>query len=120
MALPINIEDLLSKRKVESNRIELKKGWNPTDIYHSICAFFYRAFVVKQGPDALWGKRMDFSVVVGFVVEDGERPIDLLGENKARHNVGEGELRQGDLRVLSRIYRLRKSVCPANDEDQCL
>ena len=39
MALPINIEDLLNKRKVEGNRIEFKKGWNPTDIYHSICAF---------------------------------------------------------------------------------
>ena len=39
MALPINIEDLLNKRKVESNRIEFKKGWNPISIYHSICAF---------------------------------------------------------------------------------
>ena len=39
MALPINIEDLLHKRKVESNRIEFKKGWNPISIYHSICAF---------------------------------------------------------------------------------
>ena len=39
MALPINIEDLLNKRKIEGNRIEFKKGWNPTDIYHSICAF---------------------------------------------------------------------------------
>ena len=39
MALPINIEDLLNKRKVEDCRIEFKKGWNPTDIYHSICAF---------------------------------------------------------------------------------
>ena len=39
MALPINIEDLLNKRKVEGNRIEFKKGWNPVDIYHSICAF---------------------------------------------------------------------------------
>ena len=39
MALPINIEDLLNKRKVEGNRIEFKKGWNPLDIYHSICAF---------------------------------------------------------------------------------
>lgn len=39
MALPINIEDLLNKHKVESNRIEFKKGWNPTKIYHSICAF---------------------------------------------------------------------------------
>lgn len=39
MALPINTEDLLNKRKVEGNRIEFKKGWNPVDIYHSICAF---------------------------------------------------------------------------------
>lgn len=39
MALPINIVDLLNKRKVEGNRIEFKKGWNPTDIYHTICAF---------------------------------------------------------------------------------
>ena len=30
MALPVNIEDLLNKRKVEGNRIEFKKGWNPT------------------------------------------------------------------------------------------
>ena len=39
MALPINIEDLLRKQKIESNRIEFKKGWNPDSIYHSICAF---------------------------------------------------------------------------------
>ncbi|MDE7376574.1 MAG: putative DNA binding domain-containing protein [Muribaculaceae bacterium] len=39
MALPINIEDLLNKRKVESNRIEFKRGWNPDKIYHTICAF---------------------------------------------------------------------------------
>ena len=39
MALPINIEDLLKKQKIESNRIEFKSGWNPDSIYHSICAF---------------------------------------------------------------------------------
>ena len=39
MALPINIEDLLNKRKVESNRIEFKAGWNPDKIYHTVCAF---------------------------------------------------------------------------------
>lgn len=39
MALPVNIEALLNKRKIESNRIEFKKGWNPAEIYHSICAF---------------------------------------------------------------------------------
>ncbi len=39
MELEISIEDLLSKRKIESDRIEFKAGWNPDDIYHSICAF---------------------------------------------------------------------------------
>ena len=39
MALPINIKDLLNKQKIESNRIEFKKGWNPASIYHSVCAF---------------------------------------------------------------------------------
>ncbi len=39
MALPINVEDLLRQRKVESNRIEFKRGWNPDRIYRSICAF---------------------------------------------------------------------------------
>lgn len=39
MALAINIEDLLNKQKIESNRIEFKKGWNPANIYHSVCAF---------------------------------------------------------------------------------
>ena len=39
MALAINIDDLLNKQRIESNRIEFKKGWNPASIYHSVCAF---------------------------------------------------------------------------------
>lgn len=39
MALHINIDDLLSARTVESDRIEYKEGWNPDAIYRSICAF---------------------------------------------------------------------------------
>ncbi len=39
MALAINIDYLLNKQKIESNRIEFKKGCNPASIYHSICAF---------------------------------------------------------------------------------
>ena len=39
MALAINIEDLLNKQKIESNRTEFKKGWNPVSIYHSVYAF---------------------------------------------------------------------------------
>ena len=39
MPLHLNIEELLSARTVESDRIEYKEGWNPDAIYRSICAF---------------------------------------------------------------------------------
>lgn len=39
MELEMGVEDLLNKRKLESDRIEFKTGWNPDDIYHSVCAF---------------------------------------------------------------------------------
>jgi ATP-dependent DNA helicase RecG len=39
MAIPININDLIDCRVVESNRVEFKSDWNPTPIIHSICAF---------------------------------------------------------------------------------
>jgi len=37
--LHLNIEDILSARTVESDRIEFKEGWNPDAVYRSICAF---------------------------------------------------------------------------------
>lgn len=39
MALPVNIDELLHGNTIEWDRIELKKGWNPEKILHSICAF---------------------------------------------------------------------------------
>jgi len=39
MALPINIEDLVHGETVEWERLEFKKGWNPEDVIHSMCAF---------------------------------------------------------------------------------
>jgi ATP-dependent DNA helicase RecG len=39
VALPINIDELLHGNTVEWDRIELKKGWNPKDIIHSLCAY---------------------------------------------------------------------------------
>lgn len=38
-SLPVNIEDILNTRKIESDRIEFKEGWNPDTIYRSVCAF---------------------------------------------------------------------------------
>ena len=53
MALAININDLLNKQKIESNRIEFKKGWNPASIYHSVCAFA-NDFDDLGGVNVLW------------------------------------------------------------------
>ena len=39
MPLPININQLISGKTVEWDRLEFKKGWNPEPIIHSICAF---------------------------------------------------------------------------------
>ena len=37
--IPLKLETLLEGRVVEQDRIEYKKGWNPSDIMHTICAF---------------------------------------------------------------------------------
>lgn len=37
--LPINIDNLLQQRTVESERVEYKQGWNPEAVLHSVCAF---------------------------------------------------------------------------------
>jgi len=39
MAIPINIKQLIEGSLIESERIELKKGFNPKAILHSMCAF---------------------------------------------------------------------------------
>lgn len=72
MALPINIEDLLSKQKVESNRIEFKAGWNPSSVYHSICAFV-------NDVDNLGGGY----ILIGVEEENGiaVRPVKGLEDN---------------------------------------
>ena len=73
MALPINIEDLLNKRKVESNRIEFKAGWNPDKIYHTICAFATDLENIGGG-----------YILVGVEEENGiaKRPVKGLPENE--------------------------------------
>lgn len=73
MALPINIEDLLNKRRVESNRIEFKAGWNPDKIYHTICAFATDLENMGGG-----------YILVGVEEENGiaKRPVKGLEENE--------------------------------------
>lgn len=37
--LPVNIQELISKRIIEDERIEFKASWNPEAVLHTICAF---------------------------------------------------------------------------------
>ena len=52
MAIPANIKTILNDSIVESVRVELKEGWNPETIMHSICAFandidnFYGGYII--------------------------------------------------------------------------
>ena len=39
MSLPINIKDLIHGHSVEWERLEFKRGWNPEEVIHTICAF---------------------------------------------------------------------------------
>lgn len=39
MALPININDLVNGQSIEWERLEFKKGWNPEEVVHTVCAF---------------------------------------------------------------------------------
>lgn len=63
MALPVNINELISGKTVEWERIEFKKGWNPLEVLHSICAF---ANDINN-----WGGGY---IIVGIAEKDG-RPI---------------------------------------------
>jgi len=39
MKLPVNINDLLTARTVEWERLEFKAAWNPQAVLHTMCAF---------------------------------------------------------------------------------
>ncbi len=72
MALPININDLINSRTVESVRIEFKKGWNPEEVVHTMCAFANDINEYGSG-----------YIVIGVEEKDGAPilpPIGLLQE----------------------------------------
>lgn len=73
MAIPVNMEDLINRRVVESTRVEFKADWNPTPIIHSICAF-------ANDIDNMGGGY----IVVGVEEENGSPVFPLKGIEKER------------------------------------
>ncbi len=73
MELEISIEDLLKREKIESDRIEFKSGWNPDDIYRSVCAFA-NDYNNKGGG----------YIIIGVAEKNGvaQRPVQGIPENE--------------------------------------
>jgi ATP-dependent DNA helicase RecG len=69
--LHLNIEDLLSARTVESERIEYKEGWNPDAIYRSICAF-------ANDFDNIGGGYILIGVAEDEITKTAKRPVKGL------------------------------------------
>ena len=81
MALPINIEDLVNGQTVEWERIEFKRGWNPEDIIHTLCAF---ANDLNN-----WGGGY---VIVGIEEDNGKAILPPYGINQGDLDKIQGEI----------------------------
>lgn len=73
MAIPVNIDELINQRVVESTRIEFKGDWNPTPIIHSICAFANDIDNVGGG-----------YIVIGVDEKDGTPILPVRGIEQGR------------------------------------
>jgi ATP-dependent DNA helicase RecG len=72
MPIPININDILNQRVIESARIEFKANWNPEPILHTICAF-------ANDMDN-WGGGY---IVIGIEDKDGAPKLPVVGITKS-------------------------------------
>src|SRR5688572_22356830 len=66
--LPISLADLLAGHKVELDRIEFKAGWNPPQIFRTICGFANDFHNIGGG-----------YVVVGIACKDGQPQLPPSG-----------------------------------------
>jgi ATP-dependent DNA helicase RecG len=73
MAIPINIDDLINRRVVESTRVEFKSDFNPNTIIHSICAF-------ANDIDNLGGGY----IVIGVEEKDGSPVFPVKGVEQSK------------------------------------
>ena len=73
MAIPVNIEDLINRRVVESTRIEFESDFNPNPIIHSICAF-------ENDIDNLRGGY----IIIGVGEQDGSPVFPVKGIEQSR------------------------------------
>lgn len=79
--LPINIDDVLNQRTVESERIDYKEGFNPETILHTICAFANDFHNLGSG-----------YIIIGIAEQDGLPILPPKGLDKAQIDAIQKEL----------------------------
>ncbi|GAA4800344.1 hypothetical protein GCM10023231_31390 [Olivibacter ginsenosidimutans] len=94
MALPVNIEDLLHGQVVEWERLEFKRGWNPEEVIHTICAF---ANDLNN-----WGGGY---IIIGIAEQNGQAVFPAEGIDPQRIDGIQGE-------VLSLANQLQPNYFP--------
>jgi ATP-dependent DNA helicase RecG len=94
MALPINIEDLVNGQTVEWERIEFKRGWNPEEVIHTLCAF---ANDLNN-----WGGGY---VIVGIEEDNGKIILPPYGLNQNDLDKIQGE-------ILNLAYQISPNYFP--------
>lgn len=109
MALHINLEDLLSARTVESDRIEYKEGWNPDAIYRSICAF-------ANDFDNIGGGYLLIGVAENQKTKTAVRPVKGLSTNE----IGDIQKDMIGLNNLIRPYYAPKLFVEEVDNQQII
>ena len=68
MAIPVNIDELINNKVVESTRIEYKESFNPEPIIRTICAF-------ANDIDNIGGGY----IIIGVEEENGHHPRGVRG-----------------------------------------
>ena len=78
MAIPVNIDDLVNLRTVESTRVEFKADFNPSPIIHTICAFANDINNIGGGYIVIGVEERDGSPVFPLKGIEQERIDDIL------------------------------------------
>ena len=78
MAIPVNIDDLVNLRTVESTRVEFKADFNPSPIIHTICAFANDIDNIGGGYIVIGVEERDGSPVFPLKGIEQERIDDIL------------------------------------------
>lgn len=89
--LPLALEDLLSRGLVERERLEYKRGWNPEEVLHTLCAFANDFYNLDGG-----------YIVIGVETTEAGEPV------MPPHGVPEKELDQ----IGRKLEELGRKIFP--------